>query len=99
MQSNYQLMWNVQKQPPEVFYKKGILKYFTIFAEKHLCWNLLLTKLECSFMKKGLQHRFFPVNIMKFLTTPILRNICASECFNVVAVCVVNPLPSFLENV
>ena len=27
----------VQKQPPEVFFKKGVLKYFANFTGKHLC--------------------------------------------------------------
>ena len=30
----------------------------------------------CNFIKKRLQHRCFPVNIAKFLRTPILKNIC-----------------------
>ena len=30
----------------------------------------------CDFIKKGLQHSCFPVNIAKFLRTPILKNIC-----------------------
>ena len=30
----------LQKQPPEVFCKKGALKKFAIFTEKHLCWSL-----------------------------------------------------------
>ena len=30
----------------------------------------------CNFIKKRLQHRCFPVNIGKFLRTPILKNIC-----------------------
>ena len=29
----------------------------------------------CSFIKKRLQHRCFPVNIAKFLRAPILKNI------------------------
>ena len=29
-----------QKQPPEMFYKKGNLKYFTKLMGKHLCWSL-----------------------------------------------------------
>ena len=29
-----------------------------------------------NFIKKKLQHRYFPVNITKFLRTPILKNIC-----------------------
>ena len=28
------------KQPPEVFYKKAVLKCFAIFTGKHLCWTL-----------------------------------------------------------
>ena len=30
----------------------------------------------CNFIKKGLQHRYFPVNITKFLRTPFWKNIC-----------------------
>ena len=31
---------SLQKQPPEVFYKKGILKNFAKFTEKHLYQSL-----------------------------------------------------------
>ena len=60
----------VQKQPPEVFCKKGILKYFANFTGKHLCWSLLQA---CDFIKKRLQHWCIPV---KFLRTSVLKNIC-----------------------
>ena len=30
---------NIQKQPPEVFYKKVVLKNFAVFTKKHLCWK------------------------------------------------------------
>ena len=30
----------------------------------------------CSFIKKRLQQRRFPVHIAKFLRTPVLKNIC-----------------------
>ena len=30
----------------------------------------------CKFIKKRLQHRFFPVKFAKFLRTPMLKNIC-----------------------
>ena len=36
---------NIQKQPPEVFYKKAVLNNLTIFTEKKLCWSLFLIKL------------------------------------------------------
>ena len=32
--------------------------------------------MTCNFIKKRLQHKCFPVNIAKFLRTPILTNIC-----------------------
>ena len=35
-----------RKQPPEVFYKKAILKNFVIFTGKHLCWSLFFNKLK-----------------------------------------------------
>ena len=35
---------NVWKQPTEVFYKKGVLKNFTIFTGKHLCQSLFFKK-------------------------------------------------------
>ena len=63
-----------QKQPPEVFRKKGVLKNFAIFTRKHLCWSLFGV-FGVNFIKKRLQHRYFPVNITKFLRTPILKNI------------------------
>ena len=56
--------------------KKVVLKNFAIFTEKHLCCSLFLICLKaCNFIKKTLQHRCFPMNIAKFLRTPILRNI------------------------
>ena len=63
-----------QKQPPEVFRKKGVLKIFAIFTRKHLCWSFFGV-FEGNFIKKKLQHRYFAVNITKFLRTPILKNI------------------------
>ena len=32
----------MQKQPPEVFYKKTIIKKLAITTEKHLCWSSFL---------------------------------------------------------
>ena len=56
------------------------IKNFAIFIEKHLRWSLFLNKnvgfQSWNFIKKRLQHRFFPVNIAKFLRTPVLENIC-----------------------
>ena len=69
-----------QKQPLEVFHKKAILKYFVIFTGKHLCWSLFFNKVSshqaCNLIKKGLQQKYFLVNIRKLIRTPILKNIC-----------------------
>ena len=35
---------NHKKQPTGVFCKKGVLKSFTNFTGKHLCWSLFLIK-------------------------------------------------------
>ena len=40
------LLWWNQKQPPEVFYKKAVLKNFAIFTGKHLCWSLFIIKFQ-----------------------------------------------------
>ena len=40
-----------QKQPPEVFYKKAILKIQAIFTRKHLCWSLIFLLLRGGFSK------------------------------------------------
>ena len=53
---------------PDVF-QMCVPKNFTIFTGKHLCWNLLLIKLQTNFIKNRLQHSYFPVNIAKYLRT------------------------------
>ena len=36
----------LQKQPPELFYKKAVLGNFAIFTGKQQCWSLFLMKLQ-----------------------------------------------------
>ena len=38
------LKLRIQKQPPEVFLKKCVLKNFTKFTGKRLCWSLFFIK-------------------------------------------------------
>ena len=58
---------------PDVFCRKGVLRNFTKFTGKYLCQQSLFSiKLQtdaCSLLKKRLWHRFFPVNLAKFLRT------------------------------
>ena len=42
-----------QKQLPEVFYKKGVLRNFAKFTGKHLCQSLCFNRPQaCNFIKK-----------------------------------------------
>ena len=62
-----------QKQLPEVFYKKCVLRNFTKFTGKHLCQSLFFSEVAglrpATLLKKKLWHRCFPVNFAKFLRT------------------------------
>ena len=57
------------KQPPEVFYEKGVLRNFTKFTGKPLCQSRPATLL-----KKRLWHRCFLGNFAKCLRTPFSQN-------------------------
>ena len=55
--------------PPEVFYKRAVIKNFVIFTGKHVFESLfykVADRQTWNFIKKRLQHRCFPVNIAKF---------------------------------
>ena len=60
--------------------KKAFLKILRSIHRKTPALESLFNKaaglLTCNLIKKRLQHRCFPVNIAKFLKTPILKNIC-----------------------
>ena len=43
--------------------KTAVLKNFTIFTRKHLCWDLFLTKLSCR--PSGLRKTFFKKHLQK----------------------------------
>ena len=47
----------------------------TKYSPENTCAGLSIQQ-TCNFIKKRVQHRCFPVNIAKFLKTPILRNVC-----------------------
>ena len=61
--------FNIQKQPPEVTYKTGVLKNYARFKGKHLCWSLFLNKvagLRLATIKKEAPTQTFPVYFEKF---------------------------------
>ena len=51
-ESLFVILKTLQKQPPEVFRKKGFLKNFIKFTGKHLCQSLFFNKAACNFIKK-----------------------------------------------
>ena len=58
-------LWNVSEAVTGgVLWKKTVLKHFGIFTGKLQTWN---------FIKKRPQHGCFPLNIAKFLRTPIYK--------------------------
>ena len=68
---------------------KDVLKNFAKFTEKHLCWSLILIKLQaqdlqpktCNFIKKDSSTGVFLLNIIKFLKTCLLQNTPPGDCF------------------
>ena len=58
-----------KKQPPEMFYKKGVLKNFTKFTGKQLCQILFLIKLQ-GFIKKETLEQVLSCGICKIFENP-----------------------------
>ena len=67
----------VQKQLPEIFSKKKSYskKFVGNIHRKTPVLESIFNKVACNFVLKRLQHKCFPVNISKFVKTPILQNI------------------------
>ena len=57
--------------------KKGVLRNFAKFTEKHLCQSLFFNKVTAlrpaTLLQKRPWHRYFPVSFGKFLRTPFYR--------------------------
>ena len=70
-------------EPSRTFYNGVVFAnfffvFFAKFTRKHLCWSLILIKLQVSILqfhwKKGLQHRCFLVNFARYFKRPFLQN-------------------------
>ena len=63
-------------------HKQCILKNFSKFTGKQLCWSLFLIKLKaCSFIKKRLQHMCF-LSILQNFSEHIFYRISLDDCFS-----------------
>ena len=74
--NRFLLLLILKSSYPRCTAEKGVLKNFTNFAGKRLCWCLFLGPQPFNFIKKRFQRRYFPVKFAKFLRTSILKNIC-----------------------
>ena len=56
--------------------RKGVLRNFAKFTERHLCQSLFFNKIAgltpATLLKRRLCNRCFPVDFAKFLRTPFL---------------------------
>ena len=73
---------NIRDSGSEVFFKLIVLKNFAKLTEKHLCWSLILIRLQT---KTKLQHKCFFVNIVKifkktFFTEHLRTTACVISC-------------------
>ena len=57
----------IQKQPPEVFLRKGILKIYSIFTREHSCLSAISIKLQYNFIE-------ITLNFLHIFRTPLLKN-------------------------
>ena len=68
-----------------MFFRKAILKNFTNFTLKDMCWSLFVIKLQASglnvwnIIKKRLQQQCLLVKFAKCFRTPFLPIVAASE--------------------
>ena len=76
--------WSGQKQPPEVFCKKGVLKNFARLTGKHPCQNLFCR--PCNFIKKETLAQVFSREFYKIFKTPL------DDCFCLKIVCIFRTL-------
>ena len=88
----------VQKQPLQLFCKKGVLRNLAKFTRKRLCQSIFFNKVAglrpATLLIKRLCHRRFPVSFMKFLRTPFLQNtsgrLLPAVLFNMSSECLLN---------
>ena len=62
----------MQKKPPEVFCKKGVLKNLSKFTGKHLCQSLFFNKVAGAACIETVA-QVFPVNFAKFLKSTFFK--------------------------
>ena len=61
-------------------FEKAVLKNFSIFTGKHLCWSIFLIKLRpfrlCTFIEIALRLGCFPLNLLHIIQILFPKNTC-----------------------
>ena len=80
--SSHESIATIRSSHPRCFIKEGVLKNFTQFTGKYLCWSLFSNDVAdmrfATLFKKRLQH--FPVNFVKFLRNRFYKT-PPGDCF------------------
>ena len=69
-------MVSFQKQPPEVFYEKGVLRNFTKFTGKHLCQRLFFNKVAGLKFCKISKNNFFTEHLSTTASIFLVISLC-----------------------
>ena len=69
-----QHFWYLQKQPPRVVPKKGVLKICSKYIGDHSCRSVISIKLQSNFIEITLWHECSPVNLLHIFRTPFPMN-------------------------
>ena len=64
----------LQKQRPEVFIGKGVLKICSKFTGEHPFQSVISIQLLCNFIEITLQHGCSPVNLLHIFRIPFPKN-------------------------
>ena len=76
--------FNQQKQPPEVFCKKGVLRNFASFTGRHLCQSLFFNKVAggaCNFVKKETLAQMFSCEFCEISKYTFFLQNASGGCF------------------
>ena len=75
------MVYYLQKQPPEVFCKKGVLRNFAKFTGKHLCQSLFFSRPQpCNFIKKGAVAQVFSCEFCEISRSTFFYRTPLGEC-------------------
>ena len=74
--------YNNQKQHPEVFLGKAVLKICGKFTGEHPCQSVISIKLLCIFIEITLRHGCSPVDLLQIFRTPFHKNSFESLLLN-----------------